>query len=65
MWRRTEINQGYINGMGQYRGSYFQVFTVGGHYELFIDGNFWSSGDSRREIEDELEWISSIGEGPF
>ena len=31
------------------------------HYELWIDGNFYCSGDTLKEIEDELEKVENGG----
>ena len=59
--KRT-IERGYIN-RGAYRGDTYIIYAVRGHYELYIAGNFWSSDDSRREIEEELAWIETIGIG--
>ena len=41
---------------GQLHGRFsWEVYKVMEHYELYVNGEFWSSGDSRREIEEELE----------
>ena len=42
---------------GHYKGHSYEVYKRLEHYELYIDGEFWSSGDSLREIEEELEDI--------
>ena len=49
MKKRT-VQEGRLCG-----GHWFRVFQVMEHYELHVDGEFWSSGDNRREIEDELD----------
>lgn len=51
MNRREFIGGGYLpRGKGSY-----SIYRVMGHYYLYIDGEFWSSGDSLREVEDEIE----------
>ena len=41
---------------GQLYGRFsWEVYKVMEHYELYVNGEFWSSGDNRREIEEELE----------
>lgn len=64
MWKSI-VEEAYIDGMGQYRGHYYKIYHVTGHYELYINGEFWSSGDSYREIKDELEEVKLLGAGPF
>lgn len=39
---------------GQFKWHTYEVYKRLEHYELYIDGEFWSSGDSREEIEEEL-----------
>lgn len=43
------------------QGSNWELFKVMEHYELWIDGEFWCSGDSRRECYDELEKVENGG----
>lgn len=43
------------------QGSNWELFKVMEHYELWINGEFWSSGDSRRECYDELEKAGNGG----
>ena len=59
MWKRI-IEEGYMGGVGMYRGHYYKVYQVLDHYELYIDGDFWSSGDNVREIHDELENVMEM-----
>lgn len=40
---------------GQFKEHTYEVYKRMEHYELYIDGEFWSSGDNLREIEEELE----------
>lgn len=59
MYKRT-VEQGYVWGMGMYRDAYYKVYKVLDHYELHINGEFWSSGDSIREVHDELESVREM-----
>ena len=40
---------------GRFKGRSYEIYKRLEHYELYIDGEFWSSGDNLREIEEELE----------
>lgn len=40
---------------GGFKGHTYEVYKRMEHYELYIDGEFWSSGENLREIEEELE----------
>lgn len=51
MSNQVLVGGGYLPGE---KGSY-AIYRTFGHYSLYINGEFWSSGDSYREIEDELE----------
>lgn len=42
-------------GRGQFKGHSYEIYRQMEHYELYIDGEFWSSGDNMREIDEELE----------
>lgn len=42
---------------GQLKGHIYEIYKRLEHYELYIDGEFWSSGDNLREIDEELENI--------
>ena len=35
-------------------GDRYIIYKVCGHYELYINEEFWCSGESYREIDDEL-----------
>ena len=39
----------------------WELLKVMEHYELWINGEFWCSGDSRRECYDELEKVENRG----
>lgn len=43
------------------QGSNWELFKVMEHYELYINGEFWCSGDSRRECYGELEKAGNGG----
>lgn len=40
---------------GRFKGHTYEIYKRLEHYELYVDGEFWSSGDSRKEIDEELE----------
>lgn len=42
---------------GYYKRYTYEIYKRLEHYELYIDGEFWASGDSFREVEEELENI--------
>lgn len=42
---------------GRFRGHSYEIYRRLDHYELYIDGEFWCSGDNLREIDEELENI--------
>ena len=35
-------------------GDRYIIYKVYDHYELYINGEFWCSGESYREVDDEL-----------
>lgn len=53
---RKEINKmKTLVKRGRFKGHTYEVYKRMEHYELYIDGEFWSSGDNLRGIEEELE----------
>ena len=38
-------------------GKEYQILRRAGHYVLYVDGVFYCTGDSMREIHDELEGV--------
>lgn len=46
---KTLIEKGY------FKWHTYKVYRQLGHYELYIDDEFWSTGDSIKEIKEELE----------
>lgn len=48
---KNTIIYGHFNNMSDF----YIVYKEFNHYTLYINGNFFCTGDSRREIEDKLD----------
>ena len=59
---KITYEKGYIE-QGLFKGCSYVIYKRAEHYELYVDRQFWSSGDSLREIEDELSDISKDWKG--